>query len=222
MRILRRARERAFTLIEIAVVLAITILLSAIAVPVSQGLIQDARDSAARDDLDAIASGVASYVRDTGALPATLAALATSPGVSGWRGPYVSPATDPALARSSVPLDPWGRGFLWTSRSQCAGEIRCRGADALDSGDDVVRRVDVTAALRARMLDELEILNEAVRRYDEIRLPASPLPASITALVTQLVDQGYLIGSVTDLASDPFGRPYVVDQVPFHRIRAGR
>lgn len=111
----RRARWRraAFTLIELLVTIAIIATLAAIVAPALFGNVGEARRNAARSQLQIFALALDAYRLDNDAFPTTeqgLEALRTFP-ASGeappnWKGPYL---------RQLVPLDPWGRPYVYES-----------------------------------------------------------------------------------------------------------
>jgi general secretion pathway protein G len=114
----RRFRMRAgFTLLELLVVIAIIATLAAVVAPSIFRNVGDAKTSAAKSQIDIFALALNSYSLDNGAYPTTeqgLEALRTMPTASGadgarpknWKGPYLSRV---------VPLDPWGRPYLFVS-----------------------------------------------------------------------------------------------------------
>lgn len=102
-----------FTLIELLVVIAIIATLAAVVAPSIFGNVGDARQSAARAQMQVFGLALDSYRLDNFAYPSTaqgLDALRTSPGAgfgtANWRGPYI---------RQTVPLDPWGRPYIYVS-----------------------------------------------------------------------------------------------------------
>ncbi len=109
----RRTRLRGFTLIEIMVVITILGILAALIVPKVVGRTDDARITAAKQDIGAIMQGLKLYRLDNGRYPTTeqgLRALierpSTDPQPSNWKqGGY--------LERNSVPKDPWGKEYQY-------------------------------------------------------------------------------------------------------------
>jgi general secretion pathway protein G len=116
-----------FTLIELLVVIAIIATLAAVVAPAVFRNVGDAQVQAAKSQLEIFALALDSYRLDTGDYPTTaqgLDALRTrpttgAPGVPGavpsstpgeaprgWRGPYL---------RKAVPLDPWGRPYVYVA-----------------------------------------------------------------------------------------------------------
>lgn len=102
-----------FTLIELLVVIAIIAVLAAIIAPSIFGNIGTARTSSAKSQIQILALALDSYRVDNDTYPTTnqgLQALRTAP-LDGnpppnWRGPYL---------RQEVPLDPWGRPYVYIS-----------------------------------------------------------------------------------------------------------
>jgi general secretion pathway protein G len=111
-----RGRSRcrtAFTLIELLVTIAIIATLAAIVAPALFGNVGEARRNSARSQLQIFALALDAYRLDNDSFPTTeqgLEALRTFP-ASGeappnWKGPYL---------RQLVPLDPWGRPYVYLS-----------------------------------------------------------------------------------------------------------
>ena len=107
----RRARRRAFTLIEMLVVIAIIGTLASIVAPAIFRNVADAKSSSAKSQVDMLALALNSYRLDNDAFPSReqgLEALRSMPSVGdpprNWRGPYLS---------KIVPLDPWGRPYVY-------------------------------------------------------------------------------------------------------------
>lgn len=102
--------RRAFTLLELLVVVAIIGLLAAYVGPRYFGQIGKAETKVVQAQIDALDKALESYRLDVGRFPTTeqgLAALmAAPPGVTRWAGPYL---------KKEVPLDPWGRPYRYKS-----------------------------------------------------------------------------------------------------------
>jgi general secretion pathway protein G len=102
-----------FTLIELLVVIAIIATLAAVIAPSIFHNVGDARRSAAQSQLQVLALALDQYRLDNDVYPSTeqgLDALRTLPTTGdvprNWRGPYL---------RQVVPLDPWGRPYVYLS-----------------------------------------------------------------------------------------------------------
>lgn len=109
-----RMRPRsAFTLIELLVVIAILATLATLVAPAILGNVGEARKATVRSQLEILSLALDAYRLDNDEYPDTnqgLDALRTMP-VSGtpprnWKGPYL---------RQSVPLDPWGRPYVYNA-----------------------------------------------------------------------------------------------------------
>lgn len=123
-------RRGGFTLIEILVVIVVLGMLAALVGPRILGRVSEAKGATARTQIELLGLGLDSYRLDNGAYPTTeqgLAALnekpARDPVPLNWRGPYL---------RKAVPLDPWGRPYLY----RCPGEQNPSGYDILTLGRD--------------------------------------------------------------------------------------
>lgn len=108
-----RVNRPGFTLIELLVTIAIIATLAAIVAPSLFSNVSDARLNTAKSQVQILALALDAYRLDNDALPTTeqgLEALRTIPiagdAPSNWKGPYL---------RQVVPLDPWGRPYVYVS-----------------------------------------------------------------------------------------------------------
>ena len=106
-------RRPAFTLIEMLVVIAIIATLAAVVAPQVFRNVGDAKQSAAKSQIEIFALALDAYRLDNDQYPSTdqgLAALRIAPTTGdlprNWRGPYL---------RKTVPLDPWGRAYVYVA-----------------------------------------------------------------------------------------------------------
>jgi general secretion pathway protein G len=130
-----RAR-RGFTLIELLVVIAIIATLAAVVAPSIFGNVGDARQSAAKAQIQILSLALDAYRLDTFDYPSTaegLVSLRAVParlaGSGRWRGPYL---------RQDVPLDPWGRPYAYTApgiANPTAFDLHTLGRDGVPGGD---------------------------------------------------------------------------------------
>jgi general secretion pathway protein G len=102
-----------FTLIELIVVIAVIATLAAVVAPAVFRNVGDAKVGAAKSQLEVFALALTAYRLDNDDFPTSeqgLAALRTLPTAGdpprNWRGPYLS---------KIVPLDPWGRSYVYVS-----------------------------------------------------------------------------------------------------------
>jgi len=95
--------KKAFTLIELMLVVIIIGVLASLVVPRLTGRAERARRIAAEADVKRnIPSALDLYEMDTGEYPSDLSALvADSSSVAGWNGPYLK----------KFPKDPWGNPY---------------------------------------------------------------------------------------------------------------
>lgn len=132
--------RRAFTLIELMLVVIIIGVLAAMVVPRLAGRSEQARQAAAHADIEAnIATALDLYELDNGQYPATeqgLAALISKPSSTpipgNWRGPYLK----------KEPKDPWGRPYIYKYPGEHNigdFDLGSWGRDGIEGGgDDVV------------------------------------------------------------------------------------
>jgi general secretion pathway protein G len=108
-----RAKSRGFTLIEIMVVVVIMGILAALVVPKLMGRADDARITAARQDISTLMSALKLYRLDNQRYPTTeqglgalIAKPTSGPAANGWKtGGYID----------KLPKDPWGGQYQYLS-----------------------------------------------------------------------------------------------------------
>lgn len=129
-------RRRAFSLIELLLVLVILAVLSALIIPRFTGRSQQARETAAKTDIRALETALSSFEIDNGRFPTSaegLASLIQAPaGMDAWRGPY--------LSRKEF-KDPWGNEYLYRSPGQQNSEgydLYSAGPNGSEGDDDDV------------------------------------------------------------------------------------
>jgi general secretion pathway protein G len=120
-----------FTLIEMLVVLVIIGLVMGLVGPQVLNYLSDARAKAARLQIQLFSTGLDLYYLDIGRYPPAsegLNALYRRPsGTETWNGPY--------LKGDAVPLDPWGRAYVYRAPAERAPyEIISLGADGNEGG----------------------------------------------------------------------------------------
>jgi len=127
-----RKRIRAFTLIELMVVILILAILAALIVPNVLGRTGQAKVSKAKADISELSGAVDQFRLDCDRYPSTqegLDALRNQPsGATGWHGPYI---------KQQIPLDPWGNAYQYqTPGPSGAGyQVESYGADGAPGGD---------------------------------------------------------------------------------------
>jgi general secretion pathway protein G len=124
-------RNGGFTLIELLVVLAILTLLASLVGPRVLGQLGGAKSKTAALQIADLEKSLEIFKLDVGRFPNTkegLDALAVRPGaLAGWNGPYL---------KGGVPMDPWGRPYIFNSPSENGGiEILTLGADGTPGGE---------------------------------------------------------------------------------------
>lgn len=125
----RSRRARGFTLIEILVVIVVIAILATLVAPNVFQNVGTAKSTTAKTQIEMLASALDAYRLDNGYYPTSaqgLQALQEVPTIdppSNWRGPYL---------RKAVPLDPWGRAYIYVS----PGEVNPTGFDLFSYGAD--------------------------------------------------------------------------------------
>ena len=119
-----------FTLIELLVVITVIAILAGLVAPMVFSHVGDAKTSAARAQIELFGLALEAYRLDNDYYPSTgqgLEALRTKPvgdpEARNWRGAYL---------KKTVPLDPWGRPYVYKS----PGDVTAQGYDLLTYGRD--------------------------------------------------------------------------------------
>lgn len=128
-------QQRAFTLIELLIVVIILGILASLAVPRLVGRTEEARKQAAKSDVEGgIALALDLYEADSGRYPSSLEDLIQKPGdARNWRGPYL---------KKGLPKDPWGNPYVYRvpgSHNETGYDLFSTGPDGQEgTQDDVV------------------------------------------------------------------------------------
>ena len=127
--------QRAFTLVEMMLVVAIIGILAALVIPKIAGNTERARVTAAMADINGgIKSALGQYEVDNGFYPRSLQDLIAPPGnAKNWHGPYFDPP--------KLPLDPWGNPYIYNypgKHNQGSYDLLSAGPDGKEGTDDDV------------------------------------------------------------------------------------
>ena len=96
--------RRAFTLVEMLLVVTIIGILAALVIPKIVGRSEQARVTAAHADISSIKTALDAFEVDNGYYPKSLQDLVTAPGTAkNWHGPYLD----------KIPQDPWQNNYLY-------------------------------------------------------------------------------------------------------------
>ncbi len=128
----RQRNQRGITLIEMLVVVTIIALFAALVGPKLFGNVDKAKRTAAVDQINTFMTALGNYKLDTGVFPTTeqgLQALRVKPeNQPQWAGPYLT---------KDIPMDPWGRPYLYKYPGEHGDEpdIISLGADGQPGGE---------------------------------------------------------------------------------------
>jgi general secretion pathway protein G len=108
---LSQSRQRAFTLVELLLVLVILGILAAIVIPKFSGRTEQAKEQAAVTQIATFRTALDAFEVDNGFYPKSLVDLIQAPSdAQNWRGPY--------LQTDQIPLDPWGGEYIYQRPGQ--------------------------------------------------------------------------------------------------------
>jgi general secretion pathway protein G len=123
-------RASGFTLIELLVVITVIAILAGLVGPMVFRNVGDAKVSAARAQIELFALALDQYRLDNDFYPSSSQGLeglrqrpTGDPEARNWRGPYL---------RKAIPLDPWGRPYVYKS----PGEVNVESYDLVSLGRD--------------------------------------------------------------------------------------
>lgn len=131
----RREITAGFTLIELLVVIVVISVLAGLVGPLVFRNVGDAKVSAAKAQIELFGLALDQYRMDNDYYPSTAqglealrAAPSGEPGARNWRGPYL---------RKPVPVDPWGRPYVYESPgilNPSGYDLRSKGRDGRPGG----------------------------------------------------------------------------------------
>lgn len=134
---IRPQTQRAFTLIELLLVLVILGILAAIVVPKFSGRTEQAREAAAKTQIASFGSALDSFEVDNGFYPRGkngLNDLVQAPrDAQSWKGPY--------LKLNEIPLDPWQKPYVYQSpgkHNPTSYDLMSMGPDGRENTEDDV------------------------------------------------------------------------------------
>jgi general secretion pathway protein G len=122
-----RPSQRAFTLVELLLVLVILGTLAAIVLPKFTGTTQRSRITAAQTQISTFKTALSAFEVDMGYYPRSLADLIQKPNgdnSQNWHGPY--------LDSDVIPKDPWGNEYTFV----CPGKHNPSSYDVSSAGPD--------------------------------------------------------------------------------------
>jgi general secretion pathway protein G len=118
---------RAFTLVELLLVMTILAILAGIVLPKMAGRGEQARETAAQTQIETFGTALGVYEVDNGNYPRGregLQALVVRPrDALNWKGPYLE---------KGVPSDPWNKPYIY----ECPGHHNPTGYDLYTTGPD--------------------------------------------------------------------------------------
>ena len=138
----RKEGLRGFTLVEILVVITIIGLIMALVGPRVLNYLSESKVKAAKIQIQSFSSALDLFYLDTGRYPSSAEGLGVlvqpSGGVPAWNGPY--------LKGGNVPLDPWGKAYVYRSPGEHGiYDVVSLGSDGQEGGSGTA--ADITSWL---------------------------------------------------------------------------
>jgi len=136
-------REQGFTLMELVVVIIIIGVLAALVGPKFFGRVSEAKQKAAKAQIELFGTALDALRLDVGRYPTTeegLKSLREKPsGMETWKGPYLP---------KEIPADPWGKPYIYKSPGDHGDyDLISYGIDGTEGGDgeglDIVSWKDI-------------------------------------------------------------------------------
>ena len=134
-----KRNNRAFTLLEIIVMVGILALLATLLITKTEGIFGNSPQTIARIFVrDSLKTALERYRMDLGRYPSTaegLTVLMSAPanGTATWHGPYVD------TPGGKAPLDPWGEPYQYRSpgnRNKAGYDLFSKGPDKAEGTED--------------------------------------------------------------------------------------
>ena len=131
MKMTKHRGERGFTLIEIMIVVIIIGLLAGLVGPRLFGKLTQAKQKAAKAQIELFGTALDALRLDVGRYPATeegLKILREKPsGLEAWKGPYLP---------KEIPMDPWGKPYIYKSPGEHGEyDLLTYGLDGVEGGE---------------------------------------------------------------------------------------
>jgi general secretion pathway protein G len=127
----RRRTSGGFSLVEILIVVTIMGLLVGLVGPNVMRQFETSKSKTANIQIQQIRAAMDIYLTDVGRYPGEgdgIAALVAAPsGVGNWSGPY--------LKDGRIPLDPWGRAYIFQPTADMPNRVVSYGADGTPGGE---------------------------------------------------------------------------------------
>lgn len=133
------SRTRAFTLVEMLLVIAIIGLIAALIGPQIAKSFQKSQVQTTKAQIENLATAIESFYTDNARYPTEaegLNALVTKPdGLTTWNGPY--------LKKKTLPKDGWGHDFIYKLDKDFGFVVRSLGGDNREGGAAGTQEADI-------------------------------------------------------------------------------
>ena len=119
---------KAFTLIELLIVIVIVGLLMSLVAPKMFSKVSSTKTKTAAVQMEMIATSLDTFRLDVGSYPNSLSELRNS-NIPNWDGPYLP---------KDVPMDPWGNPYIYSTPGEESKpfSLKSYGKDGVEGGKD--------------------------------------------------------------------------------------
>lgn len=198
-------------------------LLVGAALPLRSRLVTHGARGETRATLDRLGESAVAYLRETNAVPASIADLLEPRDRRGGSGsPGPGAARGPARARARRGVDAWQRELRLVRRGHTLCLTSAGEDGEFGSRDDLSLELSVPWLRREKTLEQLRVLNRAIVLYNGEHQVRDPLPADWGPALDRLVARGCL-PSAAPYRLDGWGDEFVADpprSTPVVRVRS--
>ncbi len=208
------SRKNGFSLIELVIAMSIIVILVGTITPALTSEVKRQKAKKEAGELNTIQEAVENYFSDTSQFPTgILDLMAEKSQLQGWAGPYYSPGVSLfSSGRTKPEQDEWGRDYVAKATGDSTYLVCSAGPDAVqDTKDDISITVDVTHIRRGKTLEELEVINSAILKYNKVYAETDPLLADWNYIHGKLIYYNLLPSGGKAYEKDGWDLPYEPD-----------
>jgi type II secretory pathway pseudopilin PulG len=213
-------------LIELVIAVSIMVVIMGIALPAISSETRRQKTREEIKELNSIKEAVENFFQDNFEFPDEIGDLLEDTGdFPSWAGPYYSPGLSMFGTGTSNPRkDAWNVDYRITAGGFSTFSVESAGPDReFDTDDDLVAAIDVSFIRRETTLEELDVINNAIRFYNSVYIGSDPLLPDWVYIHQKLVEKGYIPAGDSTYERDGWDEFYVPDPagaVPVVRVKS--